>query len=156
MEKDIKIDSQKEKLTLLGEMFENIIHQFKQPLNAITTEATGIKFQHEMDMITDEILYESLDNIISRARYLSDTIDDFRNFLQEDKEKIIFKIAKNIQKIEFIINPILKAKGIEVYKTFQDDDIECNGYDREFSQVIINILNNSQDAILLTNPDKKI
>ena len=156
MEQNIEIDSQREKFVLLGEMFENIIHQFKQPLNAITTETTGIKFQHEMGMITDEILYESLDNITNRVKYLSDTIDDFRDFLQEDKQKVIFKIKKNIKKIESIINPILTAKGIEVSKTFQDDDTECNGYDREFSQVIINIMNNAKDAILISNPDKKI
>ena len=156
MKEELKIESQKEKFALLGEMFENIIHQFKQPLNAITTEATGIKFQHEMDMISDEVMYESLDNIIERTKYLADTIDDFRDFLQEDKQKVIFKIKKNIQKVESIIKPILTAKGIEVYKTFEDEDIECNGYDREFAQVIINIMNNAKDAILSTNPDKKI
>lgn len=156
MKQEVNLESQKEKYSLLGEMFENIIHQFKQPLNAISTEATGIKFQHEMDMITDEAMYESLDNITQRTQYLAQTIDDFRDFLKEDKEKTIFKIIKNIKRIESIIKPILDAKGVKLYKFFEDESLECNGYDRELSQVLINIINNAKDAILSENLDKKI
>lgn len=156
MENEETKNSQKEKFALLGEMFENIIHQFKQPLNAITTEATGLKFQHEMGMMTDEVLYESLDCINERTKYLAETIDDFRDFMQEDKQKVIFKIAKNIKKIESIVKPILTAQGIKIYKSFENDDVECNGYDREFSQVVINIINNSKDAILSNDIEEKI
>ena len=156
MNEEKKLDTQKEKYSLLGEMFENIIHQFKQPLNAISTEASGIKFQHEMDMISDEAMYESLDNITQRTKYLAQTIDDFRDFLKEDKEKIIFKIKANIKKIESIIKPILDSKGIKLYKFFDNESVECNGYDREFSQVLINIINNAKDAIISQKLDEKI
>ena len=156
MSEEVKLDTQKEKYALLGEMFENIIHQFKQPLNAISTEATGIKFQHEMDMISDEAMYESLDNITERTKYLAQTIDDFRDFLKEDKEKTIFKILSNITKIESIVKPILDSKGIKLYKFFDDESIEINGFDREFSQVLINIINNAKDAILSKNLDEKV
>ena len=150
------LDPQKEKFVLLGEMFENIIHQFKQPLNAITTDTTGIKYQYELGIISDEELFESLDNITQRAKFLSETIDDFRDFLMEDKQKTIFKIKHNIKKIKSIIKPILKAKGIEIFEFYEDEELECNGYEREFSQVIINILNNAKDAILSKDLDKKV
>jgi signal transduction histidine kinase len=150
------LDIHNTKFTLLGEMFENIIHQFKQPLSAINTEATGIKFQHENDMLSDDELYQSMDTISQRANFLSETIEAFQDFLTEDKVKTIFKIKKNIEKIEMIIEPTLKAKGIEVYKYFSNDNIEYNGFDREFSQVIINLLNNAKDAILINNPTNKI
>jgi len=148
--------SQKEKFALLGEMFENIIHQFKQPLNAITTETTGLKFQSEMGMLDDKELNQALDNITNRAKFLAETIDDFRDFLQEDKQKTIFKISKNIHRVEVIIKPILKAQGIEIFKFFDNEDLECYGFDREFSQVIINILNNAKDAIIAKNVDEKV
>jgi signal transduction histidine kinase len=156
VETENKIDAQKEKFVLLGEMFENIIHQFKQPLNAITTEATGIKYQYEMGIITDEELYESLDNITQRTQFLAETIDDFRDFMQEDKQQTIFKIKNNIKKIKSIVKPIFRAKGIDIFEFYADEELECNGYDREFSQVIINILNNAKDAILSKNPDEKV
>ncbi len=149
-------NTQEEKLLMLGGMFENIIHQFKQPLNAINAEATGLKFQKEVGMMDDETFITSLDNIINRTIYLSDTIDDFRDFLKEDKIKVIFKIAQNIRQIESIIEPLLKAKGIIIYKNFSNNDLECYGFGREFSQVIINILNNAKDAILTSGVDEKV
>ncbi len=149
-------NTQEEKLIMLGGMFENIIHQFKQPLNAINAEATGLKFQKEVGLMDDETFEQSLNNIINRTIYLADTIDDFRDFLKEDKVKVIFKISMNIKQIESIIEPLLKAKGIKIYKTFSDETLECYGFGREFSQVIINILNNAKDAILLSEVDEKV
>jgi len=148
-------NTQEEKLIMLGGMFENIIHQFKQPLNAINAEATGLKFQKEVGMMDDETFEQSLDNIINRTLYLADTIDDFRDFLKEDKVKFIFKIAQNLRQIESIIEPLLKAKGIKIVKSFTNEDVECYGYGREFAQVIINILNNAKDAILVNEVDEK-
>ena len=150
------IDTQQAKMILLGEMFENIIHQFKQPLNAISTEATSIKFQHEMDMISDKEIYESLDNITNRVEYLSNTIDDFKNFLKKDNLKEKFCVLENFNKVENILNPILKSKGIKIYKNFQNTKMELNGYERDLTQVLLNIINNAKDAILDFNPNDKI
>jgi signal transduction histidine kinase len=155
MELDTK-KTQKDKLLMLGGMFENIIHQFKQPLNAINTEATGLKFQKEMGMLSDEEFVESLDNITKSTVFLAETIDDFRDFLKEDKERVYFNIEDSIKKVESVIKPILVAKGIETHKFFAAEHITCNGYSREFAQVIINILNNAKDAILLENRDDKV
>jgi signal transduction histidine kinase len=151
-----KHSTQEEKLLMMGGMFENIIHQFKQPLNAINTEATGLKFQKEMGMLSDKEFEESLNGIIKSTEYLSNTIDDFRNFLREDKKLEYFHLDKNIELIESIIKPILKAKGIEIIKDFKTSNLELYGYPREFAQVIINILNNAKDAILLNESYDKI
>ena len=149
-------NAQEEKLLMLGAMFENIIHQFKQPLNAINAEATGLKFQKELGMMDDTTFEQSLDNIINRTHYLADTIDDFRDFLKEDRVKFHFKISESLRQIESIIEPLLKAKGIKVIKSFTNEDIECYGFGREFAQVVINILNNAKDAILANEVDPKI
>jgi signal transduction histidine kinase len=149
-------NTQEEKLIMLGGMFENIIHQFKQPLNAINAEATGLKFQKEIGVMDDETFEQSLDNIINRTLYLAETIDDFRDFLKEDKVKFIFKISDNLKQIESIIEPLLKAKGIKIFATFTNKDVECYGYGREFAQVVINILNNAKDAILMNDVEEKV
>ncbi len=149
-------NTQEEKLIMLGGMFENIIHQFKQPLNAINAEATGLKFQKEIGMMDDETFEQSLNNIINRTIYLAETIDDFRDFLKEDKVKFFFKIRDNLKQIESIIEPLLKAKGIKIYATFENEGVECYGYGREFAQVVINISNNAKDAILLSEVVEKV
>lgn len=150
------LSNQESKLLMMGGMFENIIHQFKQPLNAINTEATGLKFQKEIGLLDDETFEDSLNNIISSTHYLSDTIDDFRDFLKEDKIKEYFHLSKSIEQIESIITPLLKAKGIVVIKNFEEENIQINGYPREFAQVLINILNNAKDAILLNDTFDKM
>ena len=154
--KNGELTNREKKFLILGNMFENIIHQFKQPLNAISTEATGLKFQKEIGMMDDNTFEESLSNIINSTLFLADTIDDFRDFLKEDKDKVYFNIKDNIKKVESIIKPIFIAKGINIFKNFENDEITCYGYSKEFSQVIINILNNAKDAILSKDRDDKV
>jgi len=144
--KDCLSDKEK-KLILLGEMFENIIHQLKQPLNAINIEATGIKFQNEIDLIENDELDKSLDNIINSVSFLSNTIDDFRNFIKEEKTKYNFNIIDTINNIEKILTPLFKSSGVEIIKNIKNDNITINGYSGELSQVIINILNNARDQL---------
>ena len=144
--KDCLSDKEK-KLILLGEMFENIIHQLKQPLNAINIEASGVKFQNEMGIVDGKELDTSMQNIIDATEFLSNTIDDFRNFIKEDKLKSKFNIIDVINNIEKILSPLFKSSGIEIIKDIKEDDIIINGYSGELAQVIINILNNAREQL---------
>jgi len=144
--KDCLSDKEK-KLILLGEMFENIIHQLKQPLNAINIEATGIKFQNEIGMLDEKELDEALDNIINTINFLSNTIDDFRNFVKEEKGKHTFDLINTINNIEKILSPLFKASGIRLIKQIKDKEILINGFNSELSQVLLNILNNARDQL---------
>jgi len=144
--KDCLSDKEK-KLILLGEMFENIIHQLKQPLNAINIEATGIKFQNEIGMLEEDELNNAIDNIINSVNFLSDTIDDFRNFIKENKIKHNFDLIKTINNIEKILTPLFRSSGVKIIKNIKNDNITLNGYNGELSQVIINILNNARDQL---------
>ena len=71
---------QQSKLASMGEMIANIAHQWRQPLSIISTSATGIKIQREMGILDDSSEIKSLDCINENAQYLSNTIDDFRDF----------------------------------------------------------------------------
>ena len=82
-----KLLIQQSKMAQMGEMLENIAHQWRQPLSVITTTASGLKVQQEFSVLTNEELKESLDSIMKAAVHLSITIDDFRNFYKNDKEK---------------------------------------------------------------------
>ncbi len=44
---------QQSKMAQMGEMLENIAHQWRQPLSVITTTASGIKLQQEFKILTD-------------------------------------------------------------------------------------------------------
>ena len=137
--------SQKLKLAAMGEMMENVAHQWRQPLSLISTASSGIKFQKDLDLLTDESLIESVDRINETAKHLSQTIEDFRDFFKPDKEKIVFLLNKAIEKTLNLLYSRIKNKEIIVIKSIEDVKIE--GFERELLQVLMNILNNAIDAL---------
>ncbi len=142
---------QQSKMASMGEMIGNIAHQWRQPLSMISTCASGIKLEKEINDIKDDRLYEALDLIVENTQYLSKTIDDFRNFFKEDKEIEDFCVNDSILKVLKLLKSSIQNHNIEV-EIYFDGELIINGYPNEFLQVLINILNNSKDALL--NQDK--
>ncbi len=140
-----KLLIQQSKMAQMGEMLENIAHQWRQPLSVITTSASGIKLQQEFKMLTDEQLNSSLENIVKAANHLSVTIDDFRNFYKKDKKAKFFNLKDAVNKSLVLINSEFINKEINI--EINVDDIEIFGSENELIQVFINILNNAKDAL---------
>ena len=153
-QKQFELLSQKSKLASMGEMMENIAHQWRQPLSLITTASTGIKFQKEMDMLTDKFLLESVESIGNSANHLSETIEDFRDFFRSDKQKEFFKLEDSIDKTFKLLSSQMQKQEIEVIRNIKDVSIES--YERELLQVLLNILNNAKDALEDCHGDKYI
>jgi len=145
----IKFVEQQTKLAEMGHMIENIAHQWRQPLNIISTVATSVIIEKEFGKLEDESLVESLDLINEKAQYLSETIDIFRNYLKEKKEykKVILqdriKTALNIVKATLDINHINLVDNID-----KVEPISINLVIGELSEVIINIINNAKDVLI--------
>ena len=137
--------SQQSKMAAMGEMLGNIAHQWRQPLSVITTIATGMKLQKEFDTLDDENFEESVDNITNSALYLSTTIDDFRNFFRTDKEETTFNIKNVFNKVFKLTDAQFKNNGITFVKNI--DEFELFGFENEFIQALINVLNNAKDAL---------
>lgn len=140
-----KIIQMQSKMAMLGEMLENIAHQWRQPLSVITTSASGILVQKDMDLLSDESLEKALNNIVTTSNYLSHTIDDFRNFFSQNKECTSFELEHTFSNALKIISTVLNEKNIEVISSIENTEIES--YENELIQVILNILNNSKDAL---------
>ncbi|RYA24373.1 histidine kinase [Malaciobacter halophilus] len=145
LEKD-QILHHQSKLASMGEMIGNIAHQWRQPLSAISTAASGIKLHDEMNILKKDIMNDSLDAIISNTKLLSNTIDDFSNFFKKDKVKIVFDINKSIDKVLKLISANLKNKNIEIINVTK----QCKIYnlENELIQALLNIINNAKDALL--------
>ncbi|AXH11168.1 cache domain-containing protein [Halarcobacter bivalviorum] len=153
-EQQEKILYQQSKMAAMGEMLSNIAHQWRQPLSTISTASTGIKLQKDMDILKDEDLIHAMDNINKSAQYLSQTIEDFRNFFNPKNNS--FKEINLIDLIDrslSLIDSQFKAKDIEIIKNIEDIDLFI--LENEFIQVLINILNNSRDALLLKGKNEK-
>ncbi len=140
------IMSQQAKMAAMGEMIGNIAHQWRQPLSAISTTATGLKLQKEMNILDENFLLDGLENINKQSQYLSSTIDDFRNFFTINKEKNQFSVKDSIDKAIALVSAKFKNKNIVILENLEDTKIK--NFENEFIQVIINILNNACDALI--------
>lgn len=102
-----KLLIQQSKMATMGEMLSNIAHQWKQPLNIISLSNGVLKINQEVeDFSSPEDINRAIDNIDNSVKYLSTTIDDFRNFLDLIKRNHFFIYKRLFQKLQnlFLLN----------------------------------------------------
>ncbi len=151
VEKQKKIDEQSKliinqtKMAALGEMIGNIAHQWRQPLSVISTAASGMKLQKELGILDDDILYNNLDSIMNNTKFLSQTIDDFRDFIKGEKHQSEFNISDCILKSINILKASLDNNYIKQINNLQN--IKIQSYENELIQALNNIINNAKDAM---------
>lgn len=143
---------QQSKMASMGEMIGNIAHQWRQPLSLISTASSGMKIQKEFNQLDDDTFNDTLDSITNTTQFLSQTIDDFQNYLKEDKEKKEFDVNASINKILNLIKGSFTNHSINVILDLEEK-LFISGYENELNQAILNILNNAKDALL--DIDKK-
>ena len=154
--KDEKLFNQS-KSASMGEMIENIAHQWRQPLSAISTTATSMQLQIELDIAKEEEIKESYDHIIEYTNFLSQTIDDFRGFLKINEESEIFNICDIINKTKNIIKSVYIENKIKIIYKRPLAQFKTLGMPNALAQVFLNILTNAKDALLSNDiKDKKV
>ena len=139
-----KLIIQQSRLASMGEMIANIAHQWRQPLSIISTLATGIKLEKELAISNEQSEIDSLDMINQNAQYLSQTIDDFRNYFKKSNYMNTIFTNNLLDKTLKLIAPRLKNKNIEII--MNNENIEIETYENELVQIYINIINNAIDA----------
>jgi signal transduction histidine kinase len=112
----------------------------------ISTGATAIKVKMDFGNLTDDFLIETTEQINTNAQYLSKTIDDFKNFIKGDSQAKSFKLENNLQSFMKLTHPVAKAHEIDVIIDI-DNSLELFGYPNELLQCLINLFNNSKDAL---------
>ena len=148
MEKELHI-LESSKMIQMGEMIGNIAHQWRQPLSVISTAASGMKLQKEYGMLEDEKFNYYCNSIVENSEYLSETIDIFRNFISEKKERATVIIQNRIDISLKIVISTLEANHIKLIKNIDySNPIKLEVVVGELSQVIINIINNAKDILL--------
>ncbi|MBF0473299.1 MAG: hybrid sensor histidine kinase/response regulator [Nitrospirae bacterium] len=162
-----KLLIQQSKMAAMGEMIGAIAHQWRQPLNAINLIAQDLVSAFDYGELNREYLGNSVMDIVKQVTFMSNTIDDFRNFFKQDKEKILFKINSIIKEVIYLLyEQIVKsnisislsctyAGAVKLNTNCEKNEIcTCSpelsafGYPNEFKQAVLNILTNARDAII--------
>jgi len=147
---------QQSKLASMGEMIKNIAHQWRQPLSAITSNASSLKLNNQLGILDDDEIDKKMDGIITKANFLSTTIENFRNFFKTDNEKKEFNLIETINKVKNITDSNYKNENIKIIDHFSNDTILIKSLEGELSQVILNILNNAYDNFITKDIENKI
>jgi len=136
---------QQTKLASMGEMLGNIAHQWRQPLNNVSLFLQFIRDNYKSKDTNLQLINKYFDKSFTQINYMSQTIDDFRNFYKPSKQKTQFNLTDAINSTLEIIRAQLKNERIEIVLNI--GDINLYSYENELKQAFLNIFNNAQDAI---------
>ena len=140
----------------MGDMLAMIAHQWRQPLSVISLVSNSIHADIELgeDIGTDTL--NSLVTILDeQTKYLSSTIDDFKNFFKPEQEQENIAISIIINRLITLIQKSIEHNSIKLNLP-TDQDIELYTYPNQIIQILLNLINNAKDAILEFNPSNGV
>jgi len=128
------------RLAGIGEMMENITHQWKQPLSIILNIVSILKLEIKES--------KELQIIEEQTRYLDNTIKDFKNFSSHsENEKSLFLLEKSVKETIKLFN-FQAIANIIVIDTDLEENLSIQGDIGKFNQVLLVLLSNARDAFL--------
>ncbi len=147
----------KYRMAAMGEMLSMIAHQWRQPLGAISSALMGIEVKlssgkFDLDDKNDRkdflaYLEKKHHSINEYVQFLSTTTDDFRNFFNPNKQKDVISLTAPVTRALKIVQTSMQNKEIEIVMDFRANS-EFALYQNEVMQVVLNILQNSEDNFL--------
>ena len=138
---------QQGRLAAMGEMINNIAHQWRQPLNNVGLIIQNLQFSYDDGSITHDELKQEIDKAMEIIMHMSRTIDDFRNFFREDKQKSGFLVGKTVRHALEFVSASLGNHDIQV-ELEDDESVTVIGYQNEYAQVLLNVLSNACEACI--------
>ncbi len=149
VDKNIKIQKQlftAEKISSMIEMINNISHQWRQPLSIISTVSSGMLLKKEYGLLDDKEFRDNCIMIDNNVQFISKTIDNFRNFIDNDNNKKVFDLENAIEDFLNLVSALIANDHINIILNLEKD-IKINGYENELIQCFINIFNNARTAL---------
>ena len=158
---------QQAKLAAVGEMIGAIAHQWRQPLNVISLVTQDIQDAWDFKELDQAFLDRSMSGIREQIKFMSETIESFRNLIKPDHEYTKFNLIAATKEMVKMLASQLLSHGIsyrinlflpngndinaESYKDL-DATLDCpvHGGANEYKQVLLNLMNNAKEALIET------
>jgi signal transduction histidine kinase len=140
------IMNQQSRLASMGEILENIAHQWRQPLNTVSWVMNDVLIKAQMGR-SDEVDLEALARKVNNSiQFLSETVEDFRRFVDHSDMAQTFNVKKAIEATIMLIKETLIKSEITI-EYHCTDDIKYKGFENDLKHVIMNLINNARDAM---------
>ena len=134
------------KFAQMGEMIQNIAHQWRQPLAEINSIISLFDTKFYETVKQDARIETALNDMEQIIQHMSKTIDDFGDFFSKEKEQSCVKLQEIVDESLLIIKRELASRSIHVEHKIEENLTFC-GYVHELKQVIVIIVNNAHDAL---------
>jgi len=133
---------QRNRLASMGEMIDNIAHQWRQPLMKINSILLNIDRMSELNKLEQPYLSQKIIEASETVFYMSETIDVFREFVNPNKIKQKFEVTQTIsQAIKF-----MHSSFHDIDVTFSSNaKLHVNGVENELTQVLLSLFSNSKE-----------
>jgi PAS domain S-box-containing protein len=144
---------QQSKLAEMGDMVAAIAHQWNEPLVELSALVQDIQTSYLLNELKDIDVNDFVKDSMVQIQYMSKTLSDFRNFLKPSTKKKLFSISKSLNEINEIIGKQVFYSNIKMnfnYKN-KDEELLIYGYENEFKQVLLNLINNAKNKIVEKN-----
>jgi len=146
---------QQGKLAEMGDMIAGVAHQWNEPLVELSAQVQDIQTSYLLDELENLDINTFVNDSMIQIKYMSKTLSDFRNFLKPSTKKVLFCIKNSFDEIFEIIGKQIFYCNIDVEIVYDKNNSTQNiyGYENEFKQVLLNIINNAKNKI--TEKEKK-
>jgi len=150
------------KLASMGEMINNIAHQWRQPLNIIALVMQNLSIKAQVGNISYTEIANGEKKINETLKYLSDTIDDFRSFVSNGENFSNagkFKVCETIKDTIRLLSIVLEDKNIDLILKLPETDKVVKGSSNDLKQILLNLIYNAIDVLRereVKNPTIKV
>ncbi|PLY09072.1 MAG: sensor histidine kinase [Arcobacter sp.] len=135
------------RLAKMGSMISMIAHQWRQPLSELSGILMELETATRFKKVDESHILNSVNKSNDMIDFMSNTIDDFRNFYKPDKKKEYFFISDACKKAINLVDATLHNLSIELIFDIKKDK-KIFGYPTEYSQVILNLISNAKDILV--------
>lgn len=139
--------SHQSKNAAMGEMISMIAHQWRQPLNTLALLNQDFYVKSKLGQWSEDLMERTHAQFDENLQYMSKTIDDFRNYYNENHTrqhenlaeiaKLAFRLSEVFLNYANIQTSLLLSATADVYLS-----------KNEMIQVLMNLIKNSHDAIV--------
>ncbi|KIM09826.1 MAG: ATP-binding protein [Sulfurovum sp. FS06-10] len=137
---------QQARLASLGEMLQNIAHQWRQPLGSLMMIIQSFESKFHAGKLDGDFITSRVSDAQLLSSNMSDTLEDFRTFFNPNRAKKAFSIKEVIQKAIDLSKYQLEKEEI-VLELIMQHDLEVFGFKNELIHVLLNLIGNSKDIL---------
>ena len=147
LEEERKLMLLQSRYAAMGEMISMIAHQWRQPLNVVGLAVANIQTMKALGIEDEKKVEDNIALVAQNITFMSETIDDFRNYFKPNAPKERVKMQDVLQSALSVIGSVLRSENIALH--IQDTTTTTLMiHKNSLVQVLLNILGNAKDALL--------